>query len=107
MEPSDPRRSQLLARVAELGSRYGLNPGDYVVDVRLGEGPDGSMALAVASNPTDPAKATLFRLMVATLGVSAATGVRVDRFSNLNDAFDYALRIRDALDGAERPTRRG
>ncbi len=51
MESFDSLRRQLLAKVAELGGRYGLNPGDYEVDVRPGEGPKGPMALAVTSGP--------------------------------------------------------
>ena len=107
MESFDTPRRQLLAKITELGGRYGLNPVDYELEVRPAGGPEGPMALAIASGPTDPAKASLFRLMVATMGVSVETGARAGHYPDLNEALDYALRVRDALDEAERPTCRG
>lgn len=59
MESFDSLRRQLLAKVAELGGRYGLNPYDYELDVRPVEGPKGPMALAVTFGP--PASQTNLR----------------------------------------------
>lgn len=98
----------ILTKVNELASRYGLEPCDFVAEVKdeqapnpaLGGGLDatGRTALTYSILPSETSKLERFELMLETIGISNDTGELIasdqEIFQALNKALELAPRGR-------------
>jgi hypothetical protein len=92
----------ILSKVNQLGTRYGLEPYDFIATVRpetqpndqLGGTPDltGRTMLCYETGPGDEVKFKQFERMVEAVGVNADTGALVGDDRELLTALDAAIR---------------